>query len=70
MERGYTERMARTQVLKARDESRDRFLERGNTKTSESKLSFYITMQRFRISEGILGEQILLAPDKEHKSFS
>ena len=27
MERGYTERMARTQVLKARDESRDRFLE-------------------------------------------
>ena len=32
MERGYGERMVRTQILKARGESRDSLLERGNTK--------------------------------------
>ena len=38
MERGYRERMFRTQILKARGESRDSLLEQGNTRTSESKL--------------------------------
>ena len=52
MERGYHERMVRTQILKARGESRDSLLERGNTRTSESKLTFNITYyQRFRMSE-------------------
>ena len=43
MERGYSERMVRMQILKARGESRDSLLERGNTKTSNSKLTFNIT---------------------------
>ena len=69
MERGYSERMVRTQILKARDESSDSLLERGNTKTSESKLTFNITHYPvFQNIRSILKElQILLAPDKEHK---
>ena len=43
MERGYSETMARMQILTARGESRDNFFERGNTKNSESKLTFNIT---------------------------
>ena len=72
MERGYSERMVRTQILKARGESRDSLLERGNTKTSDSKLTFNITYYpAFQNVRSILEElQILLAPDKEHKSFS
>ena len=70
MERGYSERMVRTQILKARGESRDSLLERGNTKTSESKLTFNITYYPvFQNIRSILEEvQILLAPDKEHKN--
>ena len=69
IERGYSERMVRTQILKARGESRDGFLERGNTKTSDSKLPFSITYYpAFQNVRSILEElQILLAPDKEHK---
>ena len=71
MERGYSERMVRTQILKARGESRDSLLERGNTRTSESKLTFNITYYpAFQNVRSILQElQILLAPDKEHKNF-
>ena len=69
MERGYSERMVWTQMLKARCEYRDNLLERGKTKTSDSKLTFNITyypaFQNFR---SILEElQTLLAPDKEYK---
>ena len=69
MERGYSERIVRMQILKARGESRDSLLERGNTRTSKSKLTFNITyypaFQNVRI---ILKEnQILVVPDKEHK---
>ena len=70
MERGYSERMVRTQTLKARSESRDSLLGRGNTKTSESKLTFNITYYypAFQNVRSIMEElQILLAPDKEHK---
>ena len=35
--------MVRAQILKARGESRDSLLERGNTRTSESKITFSIT---------------------------
>ena len=71
MERGYSERMVRTQILKARGESRDSLLQRGNTRTSKSKLTFKITYyQAFQNVRSILKEfQILLAPDKEHKIF-
>ena len=69
MERGYSERMVRMQILKARGESRDSLLERGNTKTSDSKLTFNITYYpAFQNVRSMLEElQILLAPDKEHK---
>ena len=66
---GYSERMVRTQILKVRGESRDSHLERGNTRTSESKLTFNITYYpAFQDVRSILEElQILLAPDKEQK---
>ena len=41
--RGYSERMFKMQILKARGGSRDTLLEEGNTRTSESKLTFNIT---------------------------
>ena len=43
MERDYSERIVRTQILKARRESSDSLLEQGNTKTSEGKITFNIT---------------------------
>ena len=69
MERGCSERMVRTQILRARGESRDSLLERGNTRTSESKLTFNITYYlAFQNVRSILEElQILVASDQEHK---
>ena len=69
MEKGYIERMVRKQILKASGESRDSPLERGNIRTSESKLAFIITYYpAFQNVRSVLEElQILLAPDKEHK---
>ena len=69
MERGYSEIMVRMQILKAKGESRGTFLEQGNTKTSDSKLTFKITYYAaFQNVRRILEKlQILLAPDKEHK---
>ena len=69
IERGYSERMVRTQILKARGESRDSLLERGNTRTSESKLIVNITYYpAFQSVRSILEKlQILLAPHKEHE---
>ena len=73
VERGYSERIVRMQILKARGESRNSFLEQGNTRMSESELTFDITyypsFQNVRnISEEL---RILLASEKEHKkSFS
>ena len=54
---------------KTRGESRDNFLERNNTKTFESKLTFNITYYpAFQNVRSMLEElKILLAPDKEHK---
>ena len=71
MERGYNERMVRMQILKARGESRDGLLERGNTGTSETKLTFNITYyQAFQNVRNILEElQILLTPEKGIKKF-
>ena len=69
MERGYSERMVRMQILKARGESRDSLLERGNTRTSESKRIFNTTYYpAFQNVRSILEElQILLAPDELQK---
>ena len=61
--------MVRTEILKARGESRNNRLERGNTRTSERKLTFDTTYYPvFQNLRSILQElQTLLAPDKEHK---
>ena len=61
--------MVRTQILKARGESTDSLLERGNTRTSESKLNFNITYYpAFQNVRSILEKlQILLAPDKDYE---
>ena len=70
MEKDYSERMVRTQILKARGESRDSLLKQGNTRHSESKLTFNIAYYpAFQNVRSIMEEtQILLAPDKEHKN--
>ena len=69
MERDYNERMVRTQILKARGQSRNSLFEWGNTRTSESKLTFNMTyypaFQNVRSILQVL--QILLAPDKKDK---
>ena len=50
--RDYSERSLRTHILKARTESWDSLLEQGNTRISESKLTFNITSnKRFTMSE-------------------
>ena len=69
MEIGCRERMIRMQILKARGESRNTLLERENSRTSKSKLTFNITYYlAFQNVKRILEElQDLLAPDKEHK---
>ena len=69
MERGYSDRMVLTQILKARGESKDSFLERGNTSTSESKLTFNITYYQASLNvRRILQElQILLAVNQKHE---
>ena len=61
--------MVRTHKLKARGESRRSLLEEGNTKTTESELTFHITYYpAFQNVRSILEELlILLVPYKEHK---
>ena len=67
IERGYSERMVKTQILKARGESSDSLLKRGNTRTSESKLTFNITYYRaFQNVKSILEElQVLLTKERK-----
>ena len=43
MERGYTEKMIRKQILRAREHSRKDLLEKEKVKTSEPRLTFNIT---------------------------
>ena len=43
VERDYSEKMIRTQILKAKGEFRNSLLERDNTRTSGKKVSFNIT---------------------------
>ena len=71
MERGCSERMIGMQILKARGESRNTLLERENSRTSKSKLTFNITYCLvFQNVKRILEElQDLLAPDKEQKKI-
>ena len=69
LEQGYNEKMVRSQILKAREKSRENLLENVNTRSSEQKLTFNITYYPvFQNVRNILEElHILLAPDKEHR---
>ena len=52
MERGYSERMVKTQILKARGESRDSFLNEGTPELLRVNLLLTsLTIQRFKMSE-------------------
>ena len=73
IERTYNDRMVRTQMLKAREKSKNNLLKRGNTRTSESILAFNINYHPpFQNVRNILHEpHTFLGSDKEHKnSFS
>ena len=71
MKRGNSERIVKTRILKARDESRGSLLERRSTRTSGSKLTFNITYYpAFQNVRSIFEKlQLLLVPEKEHKVF-
>ena len=63
------DRIVRTQILKPRGESRDNLLKQGDTKTSESKLTFNIIYYpaSHNVRSILEDLQILLVLDKEHK---
>ena len=68
-ERGYSERVVRQEILKARKIPRNELLEKERNHPEENKLTFNITYYpAFQNTKTILEElQILLAPDKEHQ---
>ena len=68
-ERGYSERVVRQEILKARKIPRNELLEKEHNHPEENKLTFNITYYpAFQNTKTILEElQILLAPDKEHQ---
>ena len=68
MERDYSMKMIRKQILRAQEYSRLDFLERKNSQLAEQKLTFNITYYpAFQNVRGITEElQILLIPNKEH----
>ena len=68
-ERGYSERVVRQEILRARKIPRNELLEKERNHPEENKLTFNITYYpAFQNIKTILEElQILLAPDKEHQ---
>ena len=69
-ERGYSEREAQKQILKARGYSRDSLLNRKSTRGQQNKITFnltyYLVLQNFK---KILAElHLLLTPDVAHKA--
>ena len=68
-ERGYSERVVRQEILKARKIPRNELLEKEHNHPEENKLTFNITYYpAFQNTKTILEElQILLAPDDEHQ---
>ena len=69
LERGYNEKMIRKQILRAREHSRNDFLEREKQQMSDQKLTFNITYYpAFQNVRAIMEElHILLTPNTEHK---
>ena len=68
-EKGYSEKMVRKQVLRAREHSRESLLEKVKSESNQRKLTFNITYYPvFQNVRNILQElHILLTPDQEHK---
>ena len=69
-ERGYSERVVRQEILKARKIRRNELLQKEHNHPEENKLTLNITYYpAFQNTKTILEElQILLAPDKEHQN--
>ena len=68
-EKGYSEKMVRKQVLRAREHSRESPLKKVKSESNQRKLTFNITYYPvFQNVRNILQEfHILLTPDQEHK---
>ena len=69
LEKGYSAKMVRKQVLRAREHSRESLLEKVKSESNQDKLTFNITYYpAFQNVRNILPDShILLTPDKEHK---
>ena len=70
IERGYSEREVRKQILRTRGFSRDSLLDRENTREEQNKITFTLTYYPvFQNVKKILAElHLLLTPDLAHKS--
>ena len=70
IERGYSEREFRKQVLRARSFSRDSLLDKESTRDEQNKITFNLTYYpAFQNVKKILGElHTLLTPDVAHKT--
>ena len=69
LEKGYSEKMVRKQVLRPREHSRESLLEKVKSEPDQNKLTFNITYYPvFQNVRNILQElHILLTPDKKHQ---
>ena len=70
IERGYSEREVRKQVLRARSFSRDSLLDKASTRDEQNKITFNLTYYpAFQNVKKILAElHLLLTPDVAHKT--
>ena len=70
IERGYSEREVRKQILRARGFSRDSLLDRENTREEQNKITFNLTYYPvFQNVKKLLAElHLLLTPDVAHKA--
>ena len=70
IERGYSEREVRKQVLRARSFSRDSLLDKESTRDEQNKITFNLTYYpAFQNVKKILAElHLLLTPDVAHKT--
>ena len=70
IERGYSDREVRKQILRVRGFSRDSLLDRKNTKEEQNKITFNLTYYPvFQNVKKILAElHVLLTPDVAHEA--
>ena len=70
-ERGYSEKLVRKEILKARSQSRETLLDKEKISRNDSRVTFNITYYSvFKNIRNALEElHILLAPDEQHKKI-